>query len=71
MTVKKKFLNIWYWEQIRWNRNVSVAEKNKQIRRHVQGATAHNSMEWFVFTVFCFVTTFAIVPEVSITLVMQ
>ena len=37
----------------------------------VQGATARNSVEWFVFTVFCFVTTFAIVPEVSITLVMQ
>ena len=37
----------------------------------LQGATSHNSVEWFVFAVFCFVTTFAIVPEVSITLVMQ
>ena len=36
----------------------------------VQGATARNSVE-VVFVVFCFVTTFAIVPEVSITLVMQ
>ena len=39
--------------------------------KHLQGATARNSVEWFVFAVFCFVTTFAIVPEVSITLVMQ
>ena len=38
--------------------------------KQVQGATAHNSVE-VVFVVFCFVTTFAIVPEVSITLVMQ
>ena len=37
----------------------------------MQGATARNLVEWFVFTVFCFVTTFAIVPEVSITLGMQ
>ena len=37
----------------------------------MQGATARNLVEWFVFAVFCFVTTFAIVPEVSITLVMQ
>ena len=40
-------------------------------RMILQGATARNSVEWFVFAVFCFVTTFAIVPEVSITLVMQ
>ena len=41
------------------------------VYRTMQGATARNSVEWFVFTVFCFITTFAIVPEVSITLVMQ
>ena len=37
----------------------------------MQCATSRNLVEWFVFTVFFFVTTFAIVPEVSITLVMQ
>ena len=37
----------------------------------MQGATARNLVEVFVFVVFCFVTTFAIMPEVSITLVMQ
>ena len=63
------------------NRDQQVREKLQQRAKirsrayiqlgEVQGATAHNSAEWFVFAVFCFVTTFAIVPEVSITLVMQ
>ena len=36
----------------------------------MQGPSARNSVE-VVFVVFCFVITFAIVPEVSITLVMH
>ena len=37
---------------------------------NLQGPSARNSVE-VVFVVFCFVITFAIVPEVSITLVMH
>ena len=51
-------------------------DKKAQWEQHLpelllQGSTSHNSVEWFVFVVFCFFTTFAIVPEVSITLGMQ
>ena len=53
------------------NRHEILIPKPREKYIKLQGATARNSVEWFVFAAFCFVTTFAIVPEVSITLVMQ
>ena len=32
--------------------------QSEQDEGSLQGSAAHNSVEWFVFTVFCFVTTF-------------
>ena len=62
-----------YESKVKKFRNEEMFQDNQMVyllAPHVQGPSAHNLVE-VVFVVFCFVITFAIVPEVSIALVMH